>query len=60
VRIAANRCALSSSSASWWQVVAAGFVGAAAAVFLDVDVFVVVIAADYIGCTYLLRIKRKE
>jgi hypothetical protein len=62
VRIAANRCALSSSPALWWQVVtlAVGFVGAAAAVVFDVDVFVVVIAADYIGCTYLLRIKRKE
>ena len=36
------------------------FVGAAAAVVLDVDVFVVVIAADYVACTYLLRIKRKE
>jgi hypothetical protein len=37
-----------------------GFVGAAAAVVLDVDVFVVAVAADYVACTYLLRIKRKE
>jgi hypothetical protein len=39
---------------------AVGFVGAAAAVVLDADVFVVVIAADYVECTYLLRTKRKE